>query len=626
MRGMTLIAIACLGLAFTFTVSEAQDPAHDSVTEANPEAGEVDSIAEDSGVVSEEEVFTNDELIGRTYSSVIIANVPRTLSNRLIELGERMSTAAGVELQPQWWHLDLAAFSTNEAVDGLVIAEKLGLNIVSGASDDLILSVLDARNPRARQAEARMFIKRVFMDKPRNMWDGLSNFNSDDMHEMIDASFSGKLLRSTPQQGAEQKASMLKESNVFATEGKLTDEKVQNTLGVSAKDLEYPLKHYQLDDFTIGPIPRDDSNNYYYDYSSNDTDSAGVVIRAKVGIVETDIPHGPTIGNAFSSLPFYFWFGGMDFALSNSYWDYGYDNSEKQESVSTEATFVAAVFDKLEAPQKPAPERADIYREKIRAAANAKDAHLETIKAVYKEAMLEGRRNHVAKRVSWGDPTAVKILSDAEDDLAHVRSAKRELVAKATEVMTKYHATAGEDRQYLAGDVADWETGEHYGYQYYQDFRNTVINVHSLSWELDEKDDVLSGIFLVCDSNETGHAFKVHIDPASGKVTWHIGEPESEEIIRSRQREIDKVAQTLAQAALDEEGEEVVFNDDWISSVVNEKLPGLLFAAAIDFSAISIVPGLIYIEGEFGPGSRQAFLVDRKAGTKQRVTLAPEFK
>lgn len=611
---LSAIGIGIAALSLNFSAPErAQAQNVDGATPAQPSEAAATTNAEQESAA--------------TFKSVVIAGVPRALSILQPELASTISELTGVAVKPEWFHLDLASFTLPEAVKPKEFAAKLGMDVVSDVSDTLLLSSMEPADPRNRQAEARLFLKRVFVEKPRAMW---SNILGDSRSDQVTKPTEWGGWQTSVEPAPAHESAGMSESLVFAGSGTLDDPKVQAALGLTADDLNIPLKHFTLKDFKLAGKESTDNDNYYnyryydgYGYSSN-SGGGQVVITAGSGKVEQTLKEGPEfevfnlndVANLIQSILGYGY-------TSYGYWGSSPRRSGGQQATTTDPHYVALVMDDIRTIPLHTEKSLSAYRTEIKQLRET-NASQEAIQSLYTEMALTHRRDRVAGRARWGDANAQAMQGDSIDHDFAIRAAKRKCAESLVKVMKKLQPVAADKPRFVFGRLYNSDVEQRFQFDY-NDFNARPYAHNNLEFVADDSDP--NAVILQTVSDEPAvegeMSFKVKCNADTLEVTWLAGEPEAEERITQRKQEIRRgteyVLEQLKQNAL-----KLPVTDAALSALLAKCEEPFLYVSELDFTIREVVPGWVRVGAELGPGSKQGVLYNH--GKQQIIweTLPPQ--
>jgi hypothetical protein len=607
-----------------------------------------------------------------TFSSLVVSGLPPALSGQFEEVAKRLSEVSGVALQPEWWRLDMAAFSTKAPFQGADVAKKLGLTVIADVGDDLVLAPEDT--PKTRQAEARLYLLKL-ADASRvagGVWKGptaqdvASGFGSTQVRAMPAAAarvailraVAGGVVRPGNAGGAPVKAPETDKpapetpADLFLLEGALTDQKVLNMLGLSAADIDKPLRNYDVQSFHVGPYKPEmegGSRRTTYRYNpytgrrQTEEGTTSIAIWAEAGSHQPNLPTGPALGAGggfgnvlMSVLGSVAWQLQAMMRMRGNSWYTSYSNETSEaKKVEENAGYVCLLLDDLKPMRVADAAAVTVLRtrlEELRAKkASAEEILAGRLAVARAEDCLLG-----ARTLNWADRSAVDLLRDPVDDQAPINRAKNQIAERARDMLTKYAKDKGAAAVWQTGSLGDYNLRNTYGFQY----NWFQVQPYSDDWlMLSEDKDPAFKTHMLLKAGGTGdrsgvpekYAFEVRIDRDSGAISWITGEPESMEMINGRRTEIFEGAKVLAAAVQNAAKTgtpipEGTATGDWIKAEFKKAgTKELQYVSSLDFRVVRVVPGIVRVVGEAAtPDSRQAVIVDMKTGQLRWETLSPD--
>ncbi len=584
------------------------------------------------------------------FQSLVISGLSPSMSRSFDQLCEDLRNYSGIDFQPRWWRLDMAAFSSKAPFHGQDLAAKLGLQVVSDVSDDLILA---PRNlPRAQQAEARLFLMDLFMTQKNLMWLALAEYSSLEsmpakktvsidiqgpagLNEAIEVEL-GEVLNEEPKVKEKQKTMPgIDIDDVFGLEGSLADEKIQRALGLDPAKVSKPLLHYSLRDFFVSKDPfaslfqgKEDKGHSEYDYYGHydhygRDEPEGVYIWAMNGEPAEDIPADPADGFFDGDFfdDFIDPFGGFDMEMKYGR-RYGYPDFEEnsQPEIAPSPGYVCLRLENFKIVSEPDQNQGAETLRSIVAMVQGKESlpeeewdseEYKQLCELQQKFILHASRTVRPQAMRWVDQDAVIQQQDLVDDESPVRKAKREVVETVQTMFEDYLYRMEEgEPEFREGNLGDWSLRDHYQIESWSLFDIPPYSDYMFSLRKAEDSDSLHAMILETEQTPTPEMkFKVQIDPYSGNVLWLQGEPQPEILMARRYREIEIGLRTLfeeVQAGQIEGAEEFsshFFEPDWIGETLEKHGVNLYSITRSSFQLERLLPWIVRIEA----GRRKSF-------------------
>jgi len=578
-----------------------------------------------------------------TFKRVVIAGLPPVLGASMEDLGLRLSSAGGVKLEPEWWRLNMACYSSKTEFNGKALAEKLGLVVVSDVADELILAPAD--NATARQAEARLFLLGLMNDTGKaGVWKQVGPTTSKSprpaMATNIVRIVNGNVVTETrgPAKAEnENEDSLFDATQIMKLEGTLDEEAVQLALGVTPEALARPMLHYRLSDFRVGPynpVQPAGRNSYsssfkYVEGGRAYNHESKYVITADVGLQRPNVPVGPEMDSELSAMSMLRMMGGQlwwgmarAFGISDYYGGWSDNSGQSGEKIAESAQYVCMLLEDFRLMGSQNVDQIAREAERIRGmkAAGADDA---AVKAEARAFLLKTERTYRPMRVTWADRTALSMLQDAVDESGPVNQAKVTMSKMAADKFANHLKSKGAGAEWKFGNLSDYNLREFYGFDY-SSFSIAPYNQYWMMIEAETDPAYVGCIVLLTNSNAPAElAFKCRIDPAAGTVSWLAGEPEQPEAILARKKEIFEAAKLLADGVVKAPNE--AFDSRWIQSKLSPT-PDKVWAhvSALDFEIVKVLPGVYRIHGQaLSEVEAQSAVVDTVKGTVVWETAPP---
>ncbi len=563
----------------------------------------------------------------KTFRSLVIAGLPTVASRNMEQLCELLSRESGVKFQPEWWRLDMGAFSTEQPFGGAELAAKLRMVVISDVSDNLIIAAEET--PVTRQAEARVFMLQLFAGENAGpMWDGIATKTG--MIERGQRNMYGvNTGNNRPQPELDP------EAEVFSVNGQLDDPKVLAALGLLPEQIAVPMKHYQISQFRVGPYsPATNNNrNRYTSYSSfNDPFASGaeprgaLVVYAETGGQMDNVPEGPTLPKELNMLSaFSGAFNQVGMMMMRAMGGFSYTSYESSmsdaEKIQENAQFVCMLMRDFKptktldtaAKQRfadglarfkaanslaPVPEQIEKFRE-----------HTELHQLLKQHSI-----NMRPRQITWADTTAFNLMQDSLDEGAKYSAYKNQFRDKAVEVFQTWARSKGAGAEVMEGRLGNWEVMQHYGYDW-GTFNIGEYEAYSIEIAK-ESDPGLSGYMVIrtTDGITAPRAFSFRLDPASGAAFWLSGEPEDRAVVKERAKELVEGVELLVKGVT--ELGDFAPASGWIANKFSAAGKSWKHVSVLDFRVKRLAPGMIRIEGQgMSPASRVSVIVNPADGS-----------
>ncbi|MCA8939510.1 MAG: hypothetical protein KDB07_06870, partial [Planctomycetes bacterium] len=275
------------------------------------------------------------------------------------------------------------------------------------------------------------------------------------------------------------------------------------------------------------------------------------------------------------------------------------NNYYGQSDQPTHPLHVALRFDNFQ-PLAPEGEK-DLQKLEDEVIEAAKTRDLSRLHNAQKEVLLYGQRGVVPTRMQWSDPIAKSRNEEAEDRGAETRRAKRDAVQTIVRKLRTWNqSNKGGVPPY--GQLSSTKVRNELQIEW-RDFNSNVYDYSSLQLEKPQNENLAKDWVVM---KTTAHykssrfedwTFSVQVNFSTGDVVWLAGEPESEEVIRGRAKELRQIAEKMVEAVNKTSAAEFT-KKGWIRDQLRLHSQSMRFTSFADYSLLQIVPGVYRLSGE----------------------------